>query len=502
MPARRLLYLTDQQMTAYLWRAGEFVNEGSFTASEDGHRDFASFLRRHDKSVFAILANVAGESFHVETIPFLRGAERHSVITRKLAQLFSSKPMSAAASLGYERSQRKDERLLFAALNDAQTFNPWLAAIDNAGVALAGIFSLPLLSGALLKRLGVGKAPCLLLSVQDTTVRQSYLAAGELRFSRLAPLHDASDAGIAHAFASETRKLREYLASQRLVARNETIATFLIAHSSVLPALQETCIDNETTHYQAIGIEGCARAAGLRTAQLTSHCEHVFLRLVVTGAPSLQFADARRRHVYQLARVRAAMLSASALVLAACLLWAAHLQVETTALAETNAALTAEASAARQRHAQIVGEFPPLPLPTDALRRIVDRYHEFERAAPDRLFQALSVGLDAVPQAQVDSVAWSARVRAGGPGGEAKAAAEHIVVRGTIDTDAEATPRQTLDVFSRLLAALATVAKIDVEVLKRPFDIEAGKSLKGSDAGVEASAPRSFALRIAQRSEP
>lgn len=96
MKIRRLLYLCAQQMTAYRWQAGELVNEASFATSGDGHRQFRAYLQHNARHVFAILANVSEEGFHVETIPLLHGADRRALIARKLGQLYFSSAQSTS----------------------------------------------------------------------------------------------------------------------------------------------------------------------------------------------------------------------------------------------------------------------------------------------------------------------------------------------------------------------------------------------------------------------
>lgn len=122
----------------------------------------------------------------------LHGADRRALLARKLGQLYFNSTLCTALSLGLIRNQRPEERVLLTALTNTELLAPWLDANVAAGIALAGIYSLPLLAAALLRRLGIADEPCLLLSVQDQSVRQSYIENGELYFSRLAPLPNSS----------------------------------------------------------------------------------------------------------------------------------------------------------------------------------------------------------------------------------------------------------------------------------------------------------------------
>ena len=112
MRTQRLLYLSAHQMSAYSWQAGSLTVEDRFAANEDGYSAFAAYLEHHPQSTYRLLANIAEEGFQIEVIPYLRGRDRQTVINRKLGQYFFGANLTAALSLGYEKTKRKDERLL------------------------------------------------------------------------------------------------------------------------------------------------------------------------------------------------------------------------------------------------------------------------------------------------------------------------------------------------------------------------------------------------------
>ena len=216
------------------------------------------------------------------------------------AQTFFNTPLSAAASLGHEKNRRKDERLLLAALSSPAFFQPWLDAIRTADAALSGIFSLPLLAPALLRKLRLPPEPCLLLSVQDQSIRQSYFEKGELHFSRLTPLQNSSISGIAQTFSAEAVKLQQYLSSQRLIGRNQAIAVHVLAHGSSMKAVQASCNDTPTIRFNFLDIEECARKTGLKSVPSDAHSETLFLNLMRVDPPRIQFANDNQRHGHHL----------------------------------------------------------------------------------------------------------------------------------------------------------------------------------------------------------
>ena len=132
MTTRRLLYLTAQQLIACRWQPGLLAKDDLFANNGAGRQRFAAYLASHANDVFVMVADLAEEGFQVETIPYLRGADRKTVIARKLGQSFFTAPLTAAQSLGHARSARKDERLLLTALTNREFLQPWLDALARA----------------------------------------------------------------------------------------------------------------------------------------------------------------------------------------------------------------------------------------------------------------------------------------------------------------------------------------------------------------------------------
>ncbi len=192
MKTRRLLYLSAHRLSAFQWHARTLTREGDFEATEKGFKAFASYLAEHPESIYSILTNVGEEGFQIDSLPRLHGSDRQAILERKLSQLFFNTELTAAFSLGFQKTQRKNERIMLAALTNSDFFVPWLECLVNSGVALSGLYSLPFLAATLLKKLGLGEDQCLLLTVQDQSIRQSYFEKGELHFSRLTPLPSSS----------------------------------------------------------------------------------------------------------------------------------------------------------------------------------------------------------------------------------------------------------------------------------------------------------------------
>lgn len=510
MKSQRLLYLCAHQMAAYHWQAGTLACEETFSPSEAGVEQFARYLARHPQSIFALLANVGEEGFHIENIPYLRGTDRKTVVQRKLGQAFYNTPLTTAISLGHEKSRRKDERILLAGLTNPAFFQPWLDAIRTSQVALSGVYSLPLLAPLLLKKLRLPAEPCLLLTVQDQSLRQSYFEKGELHFSRLSPLQQSSIGGIAQAFATESLKLQQYLASQRLIGRSQTITAHILAHPGAFKAIQNSCVDTQTVRFNILDITACAQSTGLKTIPPDTHSDLLFLHLLETNPPAAQFAGEDLRHEFQVGQVRSLLQGAGALVLIGCLLLSGKSLFDAHELAQEAETLRNEATLAHQRYDAIVKTFPRIPTDTETLKNVIDRYLVQERRSvtPTAFFREISRVMDAEPAVELESIDW---ILGGTESASGDAAvkqsdvrptpegSESLIVHASLHMPGGAEPRQTLAVLERFVSDLKSASSLQVEILQQPFDIEPGKSLRSGDTAQRDDKPRGFRLQIIRK---
>jgi hypothetical protein len=505
MRPRRLLYLSAQQMTAWHWRRGMLAREATFPPTEAGFRQFAHYLAQNPKSTFSLLVNVADEAFRIETIPYLRGADRRVVIRRRLAQTFFNTSFSAAISLGREKNRRKDERLLLANLANSAFFRPWLDGIQATDTTLSGIFSLPLIAPEIFRILRLPPEPCLLLTIQDQSIRQSFLDRGELNFSRLTPLPHDGVADLARAFSTESARLQQYLSSQRLIERGQTIPAYVLAHPGAFRAIREHCADTPAIRFHLVDLTECARRAGLASVPQDTCGETLFLHLMATRPPAAQFAGEDLRHRFRVARIRSAIRYAGLAVLAASLALAGKYGYDAHRIAQDAAALQAEAAQARQRYGEIIETFPQLPIDNETLKRVIEGYLAEERrgTTPIAFYREISRALEAEPAVELDRLDWRAGgfVAEDGDPASLLENSESVVVRGTLRLGTHASVRQVLAAFDRFVDGLRACG-LRVEILRQPLDIASGSSLNSGDAAQEGEQPRDFGLRVIRRIAP
>ncbi len=508
IPSKRLLYLSPHHLSAWLWDKGHLSGEGIFVATDESLAEFAAYLHSHRDSHFRLLANVAEEGFQIESIPYLRGNDRQALIRRRLGQFFFNTPLSVATSLGFEKQKRKNENLLLSALTEPAHFQPWLDALARAEAPLGGIYSLPQLSDQLLARVPERAPRCLLLTVQDHSIRESFIVDGKAHFSRMAPLSDSSLNGIASGLAMEASKLHQYLLGQRLVGRGETISVYVVAHPQAMEALTGACINSAALAFHFLDSHQLADKAGLHTFPPDSRSELLFLHLLATAPPRQQFAPEPLRHDFRILQIKQILLSTGLVALAAGFLFAVKQQVEHFFLQSETSELVVRENDLNRRYLEIAGTFPKLEISHESLRSLMEKQKTLQSypGSPEPAYRLLSQALNRSPEITIDSLEWqlSASETGGGISGKSfpNYQEEQLAVRGNILLGGNRSPRQIVAALERFTQHLSSDPLVKVKVVQQPFDVQSGSSLKGGGEESDPDKAHAFSLLISRRWQP
>src|SRR6185436_15494615 len=263
MAARHLLYFTAEAHTLYRSEGKKLELEATFTGDDQGLAEFTERLRGQRGALYAVVADLAGEDFHEDQIPFLRGSDREAVLQRRLAQRYRDTRLAAALSLGYVASaDRRNERLLLASFTNTQQFGPWLDALEDAGTRLSGVYSVPLIAPLLADKLRA-RGRSFVVSVDSAGLRQSFIEDGKLRFARLERTGEMDSQGLAAFVRSETLRLAQYLVTLRALPRDGApIQVAVIAPPGQRAMFEQTLVSDARLVFRTIDLQEAANAAG------------------------------------------------------------------------------------------------------------------------------------------------------------------------------------------------------------------------------------------------
>lgn len=523
---RQLLYLTNDQLTAYQWEKGSPSAGRSFPNNETGWDAFSRHLAGSQDTPTYLLADLIEEDFQRDSLPHVLGRSRRTLVQRRLGQLYRDTPYRQAILQGREEYGRKDDQMLFSALTNVGLLKPWLDAILQQKVPLTGIYSPALLSAALIKKLDLASDNLLLVTHQSSGLRQSFFQGSALKFSRLTPLADHNPDTLADTTARETANTQQFLASARLLPRGEVLDAVILAHGEGLLRLQSACQDTLAIAHRFFDLADAAALLRLKDPGSVSLCDPLFLSLLGHAIPASHYAQAEQTRSFSLWQVRLVLYILSAGVVAGALLSAGANSMEALQHYQQSRQMAIEASVAQSQYQAVVQSLPHTAASPQNMKTSVniDQMVSRNAPAPAQLLSIVSRALDALPQIRLDQLHWhvSAKTETTDdsvesqqpqpvPGVEEQAPAAALIgipnkpnqillIEGEV-ISLKQDHRTALESVRLLAAELGKNKPLQVEITRPPIDIRPSEKLTGNTGTEEADTKARFMLKLTWRPE-
>src|SRR5512135_1022413 len=136
---RLILLATPRQIGVLDWRPGHMHWLGEFSANAEGLAAFRKIVVKHARLPVLLVADTVDEDYRCEVLPHVQGHARDELLARKLKQVFRNTRLTGAWPQAREKTGRRHDRYLLAALPDADWLTPWLSMLHRESVLLAGI---------------------------------------------------------------------------------------------------------------------------------------------------------------------------------------------------------------------------------------------------------------------------------------------------------------------------------------------------------------------------
>ncbi len=509
MSTKRLLYFTAEEHFVYRASGRTLELEVKFPADESGVAAFREYLTGQRKgSLFGLLADLAGEDFHEDQLPYLRGGDRQAIVQRRLAQRYRDTRLAAALSLGVVSSERRNERLLLASFTNTQQFTPWLDALSEAGARLAGVYSVPIVAPALAARLGVVSGRCIVVSVNRAGLRQSFIDEGKLRFARLERTTEMAPEALAAIVRSETLRLTQYLTTLRAIPRDgPPMQVVAVAPSGALAAFERLLVSDSRLTFHVMDINAAVRKVGLRSLPGGMLAEAAYLQLAAKRPPKEQFAQSEDRRSFVLWQLQRYVLAAGAAAFAVCALFAGARWIDVLNVRDQTLAQAREARAADAEYRRITASFPVTQTTTDNLKATVVEFQRLaaRTATPNAAMAFLALGLERFPEIELESLAWSVGQSAeSAKGSTAPSAAgtgavsEFLEISGRVQSAQRSDYRAITELVQRFGATLGSGPVFRVQRMRLPFDISSEGTLTGDVGSMQSNEAPRFTLVLAR----
>jgi hypothetical protein len=509
MSTKLVLYFTASEHALYRVAGGTLEPEGRFAADDQGLEEFRATLRARPGALVYIAADLAGEDFQEDQIPYVRGNDRQMVVQRRLAQRYRDTRLAAAISLGHVADERRSERLLLASFTNTQQFTPWLDAVAEAGARLSGVYSVPLLAPALAARLGVKTGRVLVVTVTGAGLRQCLVEDGRLRFARLERTGENMTPEALAAFArAESLRLVQYLGTLRAIPREgPPLQAQVIAPAAHRAAFEQALVSDMRLSFSTVSLEDAARKSGLKRLAAGAAGEQLYLYLTARQAPKEQFARGEDRREYFLWRLQRALTMAGVAGFLGCAAYAGSQWLEVFDLQQQAAVQRREAGEATRKYQSITASFPVTQTTTDNLKATVVEFTRIasQSASPEPAMVYLSQAVEKFPQFEVDAISWSvgkppspaaAPKPAPGapvPGGEQM---QLLEVSGRVNATRRSDYRAITGQVQRFAEALQTDPAWRIVRTQLPFDVTSEGTLSGDIGATEGNEAPRFSVTV------
>lgn len=510
----RVLLVASERAILYLFEGGEVAQAYIFSADEAGLALFNRCLGELESAPVCILVDVVEEEYRSETIPHVSGSDRRSVLERKYARLFRGTPFHHFLRQGRESNERRDDKVLLTAITRPEILTVWLDVLDEHKAPVAGIYSLPILSERMLKRIGADGTNVLLISLQKASgLRQTFFRDGQLKISRLAHMPRLGSVPFAAHLMGEVEKLRRYLNSLALISRDSPLSIYILSHGQLLDELEQHCRDSEQERFYLLDVEEVGRRFGLKQSGESHYADTVFAKLMVSRTPPNHYARQEDTQFYSMHRLRTALAVAGVMLLLASAGWSGFSFIEGVMLKEQALDAAQKATFYQERFEVARRKLPATPVEPREIKTAVDAIAELEsyKSSPEPALALLGKTLLGMPGIKVDEINWHTSTSAddddepasmapglaldiGTDGGYAYFQITELSAhfdrfggdfRGAIGE---------IDRFATLLRQLPDVS--DVEVLQYPIDVSSGSRVTGSTTAAVDRTEAAFKLKF------
>ncbi len=316
--AKHFLYLTNDKIIALVWNGGAVVEREVFSSSDADSPEFDHWMRRHQRTPTWLITDLIEEDFRVDTLPHVRGGDRDAVVERKLQQLYRASPYRHAIVQGREEQGRRDDRVLFHAVTNAELIHPIVNALQRAEIPLQGISSSAVLSVSLLEAMEVFFAHTLLVTiVPDFGLRQTYFRDKQIKFSRLTPISYDESKSVGDLIAAETSRTWQYLDSLRYFSGgDESLEVCIVVHAKDRDTVAEAIRAYPLFKYRFLDIGDVAAKLKLKPGPVSSHAEEVLVHLFAQRRIDNHFAVSESMRFAKYRRIQMGLYGATAAVLA------------------------------------------------------------------------------------------------------------------------------------------------------------------------------------------
>jgi hypothetical protein len=271
---QRIFYFSGYRMKVFEWDGRRLLGAYEFEPDELGFAGFERFLDDSIPIPAKLLVDMIEEDFRRESIPHVNRWDRKALLERLIDRHYRDEDPVHATMLKRSSSGRRDDQVLLSALTNVAVLKPWLERIENHKVKLAGIWSLPLISKRLPKKLVLGAARNAVVVTRQIrgALRNTYFKNGQILLSRQARFDksiwedDTPQALVTHLQRC-AGEIFNFLSNQRVLESGEHLDVHCLLPAASIDEARRLTDDSADIRYQFIELESLFKFYKLRDVE-------------------------------------------------------------------------------------------------------------------------------------------------------------------------------------------------------------------------------------------
>lgn len=407
--AKHFLYLTNLFLTSYIVDRGRVVTKEQFSTLDSSTRDFERYLVKHRKYSVHLVLDLTEEDYRAETIPHLRGADQDAVLARRLGQIYRNSPFRHAIVQGREAEGRRDDKVLYHGIPNADLIKPWLAVIERIEVPLEGIYSAPVLSGQLLQSLDVFFPHTLLVSLSSGYgLRQTYFQNKHIKFSRLTQLQTTGEVDFGAQVAEECSRTWQYLDSLRFLSGDDQLEVCVLVPAQRQAELSRAIKDYPLLQFRLINDDEVAGVLKLKGWQGAEFADELLVSLFSQSRLQNHFAQSDQTRVARLQRLGVGLQALSAVILAGSGIGAAAMLMKGQQLSSEAERLQSQSADLARQYKQLMSQMQTAQVTADTSRDAASFASGFlePSTSPQSMMASIAKVIARHPEIQVKHLGW------------------------------------------------------------------------------------------------
>lgn len=408
--SKHFLYVTNDKIVSLLFGRGSSAARSEFAVADIESPKLAEHLSRHASVPTTVITDLIEEDFRTDTVPHLRGGDQDAVLERKLSQLYRISPYRHALVQGREAEGRRDDRVFFHAVTNADFLKPLITQLEKRQVPLLAVSSSAVLSSRLLKELDTPSKHTLLVTiVPDFGLRQTYFNDGQIKFSRLTPIIYDEARSVGDLIAAETSRTWQYLDSLHTFGEQDSLEVCMIVHARDRGMMSDAIRRFPMLRYRFVEIGELAKKLRMPTEPTSSHAEQLLCHLYAQSNVENHFGSKEETRFATYRRIRLALISLTAAIVALGAGGTGFNMYQATRISNEIEARTRQERQLQNEYQSVVNSMRLQKMGTDTVRDTSAFFNSQIRphpASPTPLALDLARVLNDFPDVQVVQLAW------------------------------------------------------------------------------------------------